>query len=78
MIKQKCIVIIILLFFLTISTSFSTPVQTGFSDYDLLSNSIFPYFSHLYDKKLSTSFLLFPDWKENNEGSLLKTGKKDK
>jgi len=76
--KQKRILLISFLFFLTVAATHATPLQTGFSDYDLLSNSIFPYFSHLYDKKLSSTFLFFPDWKENSEGSLLKTGKKDR
>ncbi len=76
--KQKCILLFSFLFFLTVSTTPGSPLQTGFSDYDLLSNSVFPYFSHLYDKKLSSTLLLFPDWKDNNGESLLRAGKKDK
>lgn len=76
--KQKRIFLISFLFFLTVAATHATPLQTGFSDYDLLSNSIFPYFSHLYDKKLSSTFLLFPDWKENSKESLLNVGKKGK
>ena len=75
--KYTNIIIINLLLFLTASTSFSSMLQTGFYEYDLLSSSIFPYFAHLYDKKLPSTLLFFPDWEENSGESFLRAGKKD-
>lgn len=75
---EKHIFLFALFTLFIISTSFSSPIQTESSSYDLLSPGIFPYFSYLYEKKLSSTLLLFPDWSENNNKSFLTAGKKDK
>jgi len=69
--------IITILFLLIDSTSFSSPLQTESSSYDLLSPGIFPYFSYLYDRKLPSTLLLFPDWSKNDSNSFVSIGKKD-
>lgn len=76
--KRKYIYIFNLLIFFIASTSLGSMLQTGFYTYDLLSSSIFPYFAHLYEKKLPSTLLFFPDWEENSGESFLRAGKKDK
>jgi hypothetical protein len=68
----RCIIFIFCIFSITLSL----PLQIRNADFDILSKRIFPYFSLLYDKKLPSTSILFPDWREYNRKSFLKIAKK--